>query len=172
MRTRFSLICLLLLCSMLAQAQIYRVITPDGRVIYTDTPPEDGEAEEVDLPDIIIQPATEVPNRNSSAESEESRAPQAQQNLPTPTIQRPAEQEVIPPGQREVTVVAQASTPLPSGFVYILLINGNQEGEPSTTPVWTLTNPNPGAQRAQVVIVDEQGSRRVSSEIRTFYVIR
>lgn len=167
---RFIIFGLLVICSSV-QAQIYKVVTPDGRVIYTDSPPEDTPAEEVDLPDLIIEPATRVRNQTagSDAASEGERIEMA---LPTPTISQPAEQQVIPPGQRQVTIVAQVNIQLPAGFGYILLINGSIQGEPVSSPAWTLENPNPGEQRAQVIIVDAQGSRRVSSAIRTFYVIR
>lgn len=169
MRTRLQIILFLLLLSAAAQAQIYKVVTPDGRTIYTDSPPEDASAEEVDLPELIIEPATEV---RTSPTSGASREQVSDQRIPVPLIARPTEQQVIPPGQRQVSVVAQVSQDLPTGFRYILLINGSVFGSPVTSPAWTLDNPNPGQQRVQVAIIDEQGSRRVLSEVRTFFVIR
>lgn len=164
---------LVVLASACAQAQIYKVITPDGRTVYTDSPPEDSPAEEVELPELIIEPATRVRSQSSASSSAVPANDQvSDQRLPKPEITRPSEKEVIPPGQRQVSVVAQVSQELPVGYRYILLINGEVVGGPSSTPVWTLENPNPGQQLAQVVVVDDQGSRRVHSEIRTFFVIR
>lgn len=176
MRIFIQVLFVLLLVCAAAQAQIYRVVTPDGRTIYTDSPPEDSAAEEVDLPDLIIQPATQ-PQQNAqssapSGASSSSREAISDARLPAPQITRPTEQQVIPPGQRQVSVVAQVSQDLPAGFSFILLINGEIVGDPVRSPVWTLENPNPGQQLAQVAIVDDAGSRRVVSEVRTFFVIR
>ena len=176
MRIRSQMLFLLLIASVAAQAQIYKVVTPDGRTIYTDSPPEDSPVEEVELPELIIQPATQTRQNSQPSNSPDLSSgagePVSDERLPVPQITRPTEQQVIPPGQRQVSVVAQVSQELPAGFGYILLINGEVIGSPVISPVWTLENPNPGQQLAQVVIVDDRGSRRVVSEVRTFFVIR
>ncbi len=161
----------LLLFAGLVQAQIYRVVTPDGSVTYTDTPPEYVEAEEVELPDIIIiQPATDV--RGDAARQNADSPAAMPYSLHTPRIMQPAEQQVIPPGQRQVSIQARVDLGLPSGHAYLLLINGSPVGSPVNQPSWVLDNPNPGEQRAQVAIVDTQGRRLAVSAVRIFYVIR
>lgn len=175
MRIYFQIAFLLFVSIAAAQAQIYRVVTPDGRTIYTDSPPEDADAEEVELPELIIEPATELQQRNQASSSTGAAGRSSSvsdQRLPVPEIVRPSEQQVVPPGQRQVSVAAQVSQELPAGFRFILLINGEVVGGPVTSPVWTVQNPNPGQQLAQVAIVDNQGSRRVLSAVRTFFVIR
>ena len=143
-----------------ARLNSFDLVTPDGRVIYTDNPPDDVPAEEVDLPELIIEPATRVRSPASQPGGQAAEPPQASQPLSKPIITSPAEQQVVPPGQRQVTIVAEASSvPLPEGFRYILLINGALHGEPVITPVWTLDNPLPGEQRAQIAIIDASGTR-------------
>jgi hypothetical protein len=160
--------------SLLEAQQIYKVVNPDGSVTYTDEPPSNSDAEPMKLPDIIIEPS--VPVRQVQGSRSDSGQQQLNQTnaaeLPEIEIVSPAEKQVIPPGQRQVTVTGRSSGNLPNGYRLQLLVNGTPQGQSISAMSWNLANPNPGEQHLSIAILDAQGNQVKRSAERIIYVIR
>lgn len=110
-------------------AEIYRVVDENGRVTYTDTPPENRRAEKVQLKEPNTVPPAVITNRGPAPETteEESEAP-ADYRL---QITYPPDEFHVNPGMRNLNVqVAVEPQPDPA---YRLQIVDNGQVIPGTT---------------------------------------
>ena len=99
---RFSAILLLVFAciapTVAASDTVYRVVGPDGEVSYTDTPPETGKVEAVELKAINTQPALEVDHKRNQDTTPEAAIYERIE------IVAPENDSTIPPGQLNVIV--------------------------------------------------------------------
>lgn len=108
----------------LTEAEIFRSVQPDGTVVYSDQP--SGDAKAVDLPPLMITPATEAQNRGGQQQDKDKAVKRKI------SISSPAANSIIPNGLNPSTVVTQTSPALgKNDRIRILLDNrmvayGNQ----------------------------------------------
>lgn len=148
-------------------AQIYQVINSDGSISYTDQPPLDEPAEEVQLSPTIIQPAVNIPTAraNSSAQNTASTANK------TIRINSPLNESVLHGSDNQVVVSVSVTPGIENGEQLQLLHNGQKFGAPQLTGQWNLTRLNPGPQNIVVQLVNEFGQVLSQSAPLTLYVI-
>ena len=140
-----------LLCApLLAQAgeTVYRVVGPGGEVSYTDTPPEQGEFEALELDAVNTQPALE-PDFEAGTPEEP----------PTDSYERvaivaPENDTTIPPGQLNVVVQLELEPPLRAGHLVQFFLDGAPQGEPAATTAVTLGDLYRGSRTIQAKVID------------------
>lgn len=143
---RFPLIVLLAM-PLLASAQIYRYTDANGNVVLTDKPPQDAQAEQVDVrtPNAVkVEPSTLPP----AAKPEVAKAP----NYKVLKITSPDGAEAIRANNGDFQVVVRTVPALATGHVLQALVDGSAVGEPGVSPL-SLTNIERGTHQLQVVVL-------------------
>lgn len=169
MMSTHKLLLILVLVSAPTLAQIYKTTDADGNVVFTDTPPGDAAAEQVDLqPTNTVAPPAPAPKpapREAQREPEEPAVPQA-------VITDPANESTIPMGGGNFTVSATVEPGLLGGQGLQLIIDGQPEGDVQPNATWNLMNVFRGAHDLVVQVVDSDGKVLSSSEPVRVYVLR
>lgn len=157
-----ALACLGCFLVSLAAAEVYKVVDEDGRVTYTDAPPQGKLAEKLELRESNTLPRTRVTRRLSPAKQEESIPTAYQLRITFP----PAEFHVNP-GMRSLSVQVAVDPPLhPS---HNLQITDNGESIDGSTLENIVVR---GAHDLQARVLDEQGRIVSESAPVRFYVHR
>lgn len=152
-----------------ALGQIYRTTDADGNVVFTDTPPPGGPAEQVQLQRTNTAEAVEVPP--AAAEQPEVAAEQAEP-AQFVKITSPANEETIPMGGGNFSVVARVEPPLEKGQSLRLSLDGAPTGKLQQSGFWDLSNVDRGAHDLTVAVVDSSGRVVAHSDSVRVYVMR
>ena len=152
-----------------AAETIYKVVDQDGKVTFTDTPPNDADA--------IVEPhyilGTNTTRAVTTAPESAVKTDQADAEASYVTlIVSPTNESTIPMGPGDFVVEAEVSPGLDSEEQLILLLDGEAVGDPQSVPRWQLANVFRGAHRLQVVRVSETGAAQSQSTEHTVYVMR
>lgn len=131
---------------------VYRVVGPGGEVSYTDTPPEQGEFEALELEAVNTQPALE-PNFGAETPEESQTAPYERV-----AIVAPENDTTIPPGQLNVVVQLELEPPLRAGHLVQFFLDGAPQGEPAATTAVTLSDLYRGSRTIQAKVIDDASS--------------
>ena len=144
-------------------AEIYKYVDENGNLVYSDSPPVEG-AEPAQLPDIIIQPSTAIPEQTIGEEQQTN----AEISV---SISSPVPDTVVTAGQQSFNVGASSSRSLEDGEKARLLVNGNVHTEGKSLN-WTVGNLIRGEYNIQVQIVDKQNNVIADSGATKIYVRR
>jgi len=157
-------LCFALLTAAASAAPIYKTTDANGNVVYTDDP-GDRPAEELDLPELTIVPATPIVGPTpGSAEALVDAEP-----APTVTLLTPEPEATIRSNPGDVEVVARVDQPLDDGDRFEVLIDGAVRAR-NAAGVFALTGIDRGEHRVSVRLVDEAGEVRATSASHTFYL--
>lgn len=161
----FSLVCLLTAAT---QAQIYKIVHPDGRVEYTDEPPMDQELQPVELPALILQPGVPLPPADSRA-SETSPAAASGAAQARLTLLNPQDETVVHGTGRTVEFSLSAEN-APEGSQFQLVHNG---AAALTIDQSSFNSPQllPGTQTFRVNLLSAEGDSITSTAPIRIYVI-
>lgn len=170
MRHLFSLGLLCLCINHLQAATIYKVIMPDGKVIFTDKP-QKGAVKVEALSKINVTPklpaSTQVPVSTSNPINNAQTLP-----VPKETYQlkmlAPTQEQTIRDNNGSVEVIASV-VPEPKAVKYKLFLNGALAQE-QNLPQFNLTNLERGEHNIQVQMTGETGRLIASTQIVTFYL--
>ena len=153
---RHSLICLLLMVSLPAAAQIFKYTDAEGNTAYSNQPPDGTKAQPVELPPLN---SVEPPARSVSApEPASSQAPDKMQaaysvleltDLPT--------NEALRANNGTFMVGVKIEPRLRPGHLMQLLIDGEPYGQPSNVPRFQVVNIDRGEHSFAAIVRDAQG---------------
>jgi len=147
-------------------SQIYRYTNEAGETVFSDQPPADGSAQEVEVsPTNSAMPTKPAAWRNR---------PQSPQSPPTyqTTITAPADQTTLPPGPGNVDVSASFSPPLAGGERVALTLDGERTGDPQRHGRWQLSNLYRGEHKLIAERIGRGGEVIDRSPVVTLYVYR
>lgn len=152
-----------------ALGQIYRTTDADGNVVFTDTPPPSGSTEQVQLQHTnTAEPVPVAPPPPAEPEQiVEEQAP-----VQVVKITSPANEETIPMGGGNFSVVARVEPPLEKGQSLRLSLDGAPTGKLQQSGFWDLTNIDRGAHDLVVAVIDSSGQALASSDPVRVYVMR
>lgn len=157
------------LLSVQALGQIYRTKDANGNVVFTDTPPPGGSSEQVQLQHTnTAEPVDVPPSVTPEPEETEEAASPAQ----VVKITSPANEETIPMGGGNFSVVARVEPPLEKGQSLRLSLDGTPTGKLQQSGFWDLTSVDRGAHDLSVEIVDSSGQVISGSDPVRVYVMR
>lgn len=151
-----------------ATAEVYRIVSEDGAVTYTDNPPADkSSVEAIELPKINTQPALKTDQNKLEANKDTSG--QGYQNI---SIVSPVQEYTVPPGQRTLLVQLALQPALKDGDAVQFMLNGQAYGPASSNLSITLTSLIRGEYHIQARIINSENKIVEQSNITTVYVKR
>ncbi len=170
----------LLLFSLAATAQIYKTTDEQGNVVFTDSPPQGVDREEVELPrtntappppERAAPPSKEQATEEDAADVDAAAGDTADVEYGV-VITLPENETTIPMGPGNFTVSAVVRPSLGADDRLQLLMDAVPWGDPQTVPSWALTNVFRGAHDIAVAVVDSDGKHLAISEPVRVYVMR
>jgi hypothetical protein len=173
-KIKTTLKCLLILwvagAGFAAGAQIYKHVDEDGKITFTDQPPDDGTATPVE-----IKPTNTTPPPSPSAYPQTTPEPDddgADDSAYTVTITSPEDQTIIPRGPGNLSVSASIKPALAPSQKLQLLLDGSPRGEAQRNSSWALTNVFRGEHQLEVAVLDANGEQVAKSDGITIFVFR
>lgn len=152
MKAPFAVLALLL--TLPVQAEVYRIIGPDGSVTFTDEPVPG--AERIELPPVMTYTPQPV---KSAVEEDQAETAQA---LPYRrfAVASPADESTIRDNQGNISMRVELDPPLQTDFGHRLqfVVDGMDQGEPVTSPAVTFQNLDRGSHRLSARIIDASGA--------------
>ncbi|MCC6296383.1 MAG: DUF4124 domain-containing protein [Pseudomonadales bacterium] len=169
-RTAWAWGLVLLACLAVASGRagqtVYRVIGPGGEVSYTDTPPEQGQVEAIELKDANTQPALEVSGKEG----------QAAQSPANPysrvEITSPENDATILPDQLSVVVQLELEPPLQGGHSVQFFLDGEPQGMPAAATTIALGELYRGTRTILAEVLDQSGTVITQSNVVAIHVKR
>lgn len=149
----------------LAGQTVYRVVGPDGQVSYTDTPPEQGKVEVVEVKEANTQPSVEVQSRKKSTDAKGNPYTRV-------VITSPENDATILPDQLNVIVQLDIEPSLQGGHQVQFFLNGEPQGVPAATTAIAFGDLYRGTQTIQATIFDEEGAVVAQSNVVAIHVKR
>ncbi|KTB61888.1 hypothetical protein AO067_02635 [Pseudomonas viridiflava ICMP 13104] len=156
---RHSLICLLLLISLPAMAQIYKYTDANGNTAFSNQPPNGTRSEVVELPPLnsIDTQAPSRPAVNSAPPSAPAQAPAQSQPQPAYDVLEltdlPAD-EALRANNGTFIIGVKIQPRLQENHRLQLLLDGNLYGQPSNLPRFQVVNIDRGEHSFAVVVKD------------------
>ncbi|WP_237057486.1 DUF4124 domain-containing protein [Microbulbifer sediminum] len=152
---------------------IYKTVGPDGKITFTDVPPEDGKAERIRLAPTNVQPIVRprpMPTRKlSPGDQREREKPLGPISF---SIVSPQSGATIPPGQRSV-VLRVAIDPVPSGgYEFFAVVDGQPWLGSSSGNSLDISALERGTHDIQAVLTDPDGRVLARSQPITIFVKR
>ena len=159
-----------LLLALPVQAEVYRIVNPDGSVTFTDQPQQG--AETVKLPPVSTYPAPRVsaPPQASSGQDGES----ADAGYSSFEVVAPAPETTIRDNQGNVSMEVRVEPALQveQGHRIQFMVNGVDQGEPSTNTGVTFQNVDRGSHSLSARLIDAEGKTLMTAPAVTVFVRR
>ena len=151
-----------------AADKVYRYVTPEGDVTYSDAPPAEG-AKEVDLPPLqtFKPPPIQLPPLKVGAQGLEVGHPGYQAF----SVASPSDDQPIRDNAGNVSVELMLSPGLRSGDTIDIMVDGQILAK-GTSTVTTLTNLDRGTHTVQAAIRDGNGKVVAETDSVTFHLLR
>lgn len=147
--------------------KIYKFVLPDGRITYSDKPPEeDPEAREVTLSPLQTYSPPPTPPLQRSAKPEKKG--HEYQSL---EVTSPSNDATLRDNGGNVQISIALSPGLQPGHSIDISMDGKSIGSGNSTSV-TLTNVDRGSHTVQAKVLDEDGKAVLSSNSVTFHLLR
>ena len=154
-----------ILISLVSYAEVYKTVDKNGRVTYTDVPPENTSAKPIELKSINSIPAPPVVPMDSPA--------------PAPEVQAEYKVEILAPengktlmaNDRSVEVSVAVSQGLQDGHKLAYKLDGNTI-HTSLEMTYTIVEPPRGERVLTVDVVNGQGKSLAQSNPVTLLVMR
>ncbi|XOV80604.1 MAG: DUF4124 domain-containing protein [Aestuariibacter sp.] len=157
------LILVTLCCSSIASIKVYKIVKPDGTVLYTDKPVPGAVLVEVGSPQNVTPALTSTSSRPLNTGKRQAKPSPP----PTITITSPTHEQTLRSNIGEVRITGDVSKKVPG--IYQLIRNGEIEAE-SNQPQFTLSNIPRGAHSIQIVLSDNKGKQLALSQEVTFFL--
>lgn len=159
--------CLALACGAVQAQKIFRVVQPDGTVEFTDVPPSNRPAEEIQVRPMNTTPAV-APAR---ATSTQTAGAQGETGYSEFRITRPGDGEGIRSNAGSVNVDLKLEPALRSGDKIHLILDGQSVGGGRSTAI-TLTDMERGTHSVQALVKNSAGKVVARSNSVTFTLQR
>jgi hypothetical protein len=160
-------LCLIAAGAAVHAEKVYKVIQPDGTVLFTDTPPADGSAEEVEVAPLNVTPPLASP-RDAF---DDTAAAGADKGYSAFRITSPGGNEAIRDNAGNVSVSLSLEPALRSGDKIDLLMDGRSVASGTTTSI-SLTNVDRGTHSLQGVVKNSAGKVVAKSNTVSFTLQR
>lgn len=152
-------------------ATVYKVVDEHGNITYTDAPPAGAnQSQEVKLPAINRQPATEVRPATSRPPAEEPAEHSA--SYQHAAIRSPAHDSTVPAGESRLTVEVELEPALQEGHWVQILIDGAAAGSPAQNTLQSVQDLERGMHFLSAVVLDSNGHVVAETDAITIHIRR
>jgi len=148
----------LLTPTILFAGEVYRVLSADGEVTFTDSPPANTTSETIDMPKINIAVAPPPANSKDSKDGERESA------YTKSRIIQPSNNASIPPGQLEIVVQIALEPSLHTDHLVQIYVDGRKQGSPSASSTFTLTSLNRGEHSIHAEVIGPGKQRKAKTQ--------
>ncbi|WP_194842513.1 DUF4124 domain-containing protein [Endozoicomonas sp. OPT23] len=138
-----------------AAGAIYKTVDANGNTVYTDSPPANQRAEEVDLP--VITPL-QINSPQKIYRPKTRKQTIADTDYSSLEITSPTHNATVR-NNGNLTVSAKLDTALMSGHKFQLFINGKAYSKKQRSPSFKLSDMNRGTHTLEVAIVNSRGKK-------------
>lgn len=156
MRWTLPLLALMALCSLPLQAAVYTYIGKDGSRVFTDQGDIEGATRVEVRPPNVSSPTTAV-KKLSPPPPEQAPEEPPELVYDTLRIAMPAADAAIQSNDGGLVVVLESAPDLQPGHLYRLEMDGQVQGTPQRSPVFTLQALDRGTHQLAGEIVDQRG---------------
>ncbi|MBB5211569.1 DUF4124 domain-containing protein [Microbulbifer hydrolyticus] len=152
---------------------VYKIVGPDGRVTFSDSPPAGQKAEKVEIGPINVQPiAPKQPLRTRKLSPGDRRDRDDYEGPVNFAIVSPANDATIPPGQRFV-VLQVALDPVPKdGYEFFVVVDGQRWSGTSSGTSLDISALERGTHTIQAVLLGAGGRPLAQSQAIQVHVKR
>ncbi|WP_428819494.1 DUF4124 domain-containing protein [Microbulbifer sp. MCCC 1A16149] len=155
---------------------VYRIVGPDGRVTFSDSPPAGQKAEKIKIGPTNVQPIAPplpLPTRKLSPRDQDDRERRGSDQGPVNfSIVSPANDATIPPGQRFI-VLQVALNPVPrDGYAFYAVIDGQRWSGMSSGTSLDISALERGTHTVQAVLLSAGGQPLAQSQAIQIHVKR
>lgn len=147
----------------MASTKIYKLVKPDGTVLYTDKPVPGAVLVEVGSPQNVTPALTSTSPRQLIPVKRQTKSVPP----PTITIISPTQEQTLRSNIGEVNITGEVSKEVPG--TYQLIRNGEVVAE-GNQPQFTLSNIPRGAHTIQISLSDNKGKQLALSQKVTFFL--
>ena len=159
-----------------ASKTVYKVVGPDGRITFSDSPPAGQKAEKVKIGPTNVQPIAlprDLPTRRLSPTKEVQRDRDRRDQGPINfAIVSPTNDATIPPGQRFI-VLQVAMEPVPEdGYEFFAVVDGQRWAGTSSGSSLDISALERGTHTVQAVLLDAGGRPLAQSQAIQIHVKR
>ena len=150
------------------EGAVYKTVDKDGKVTYTDDPPQDQKSEKVELKNINTMPSVNHSERRYS-ETKPEPAPAVPYAI---QIISPIDGYQMGPAEKSIEIVVESNQPLKKGHLFQLTVNGQLFGAKNDSGILTLSQVRRGRQQVGAIVMDENGVTLATANPITVNVIR
>ena len=160
----------ILVSTSLVHAKVYKWVTKDGTVVYSDQPHPNAEI--LDIEPLHPYKAPTSKYAPSDDEAETGTSATATNRYSSVSISSPQHQQTITGNAGSFSVSVTSNPNLIRGDKFQLLLNGSEIGETSAQAQFNLDNVNRGSHNISVKIIDKNGQIQGTSAAITIHVKR
>jgi hypothetical protein len=160
---------LALLLVLPVQAEVYRIVGPDGSVTFTDQPTLG--AEKINLPPVSTYPAQKLP---APAATPAAGNDDTASSYASFTVAAPAPETTIRDNQGNISMLVNLEPPLRAelGHRIQFLLDGVDQGEPQAVTGVTFHDVDRGSHTLSARIVDADGATLMTAPAVTVFLHR
>lgn len=154
-------------CVSLAAEEVYKIVDESGRVIYTDTPPADNRANQLELPPINQLP---VPKAAEIYELSPDKALFGGYSVVN--LVAPIDQSLVHYDQQNILVQLALTPELQVGHLVQFYLDGAAYGRPLAATSYSIGNLQRGSHRVSARVVTAEGETVANSQSVRVHVQR
>lgn len=166
-KSLFATIFLAVSAVCLAETEIYKIVDPAGRVIYTDTPPAENNGDQLQLP-----PINKLPVSSPAEPAALPAGPEVFAGYSEVDLVAPLDESLVHYDQQEITVQLALAPELQPGHFVQFYLDGVAQGSPIAATSRAIGNLQRGSHRVSARVVTENGETVGNSQSVRVYVQR
>ena len=154
-------------CGTLAAEQVYKIVDATGRVIYTDTPPADNSAKQLELPPINQLPVSKAEQVDKLSSDNELFGGYSVVDLVAPV-----DESLVHFDQQNIIVQLALTPELQVGHLVQFYLDGAIYGRPVAATSYSISNLQRGSHTVSARIITAEGETVANSQSVRVHVQR
>jgi len=154
-------------CAALASEQVYKIVDATGRVIYTDTPPADNSAKQLELPPINQLPVSKAEQADKLSSNNELFGGYSVVDLVAPI-----DQSLVHYDQQNIIVQLALTPELQVGHLVQFYLDGAVFGRPVAATSYSIGGLQRGSHTISARVVTAEGETVANSQSVRVHVQR
>ena len=146
-------------CTCMAEAGIYKIVDPEGNITYTDTPPAEKSADQLELP-----PINQLPVSKPAMAAELPLETKVFPGYSVVNLVRPVDDALIYYDQQNIVIQLALTPELQLGHLVQFYLDGAAYGRPVVATSYAVGNLERGSHTVSARVVTAQGEVVANSQ--------